>query len=672
MDESLVLWIFLLVILFWQWVCQRDPADVLAPDNVANKGACALIRKLLRLLRRWAGKVQEGIHYVCRCWFAWVLQWYSLLLIGLGLLLVRSSWDILTIDYWKLSLLDPETIHEQLPSSLTDAEKESLRLSFPLRVVSVAAPLVSIGAFLVVVWHVGQNVLFGFRLQTKAKCRICNERMIDRCTADQQCSKPGCASTRVRWCCKPETIYMCGEHAAVIAQLKTNHAVLEANNARDCVYCLNALKNRNTMRCLDCEVRFGKYPRACYKSYKKVTINGSAPECIEPGCSSPSTTQFVKLCNLSDMENDDGVPVHLGQDRTTNYCGRNLGTNEIPGSEDGICGPRLGPQCPSCNRYQESQAYKYVLCDECVKEEANCPLAPRVLQNNVLMGLMMPAVFVVLALRAEIRMLAIMTGSALDPYRNPTPADWMYVKRLELSTYTTDLSLACTFQFFTVWTFGLLVGHYLPGESGRPSKDGPRSSPSFYASLQGVHLYCLCGVVQAVLSILIACLRENKENVHAYFTNVLQNQVVPYLSPIMLMSTILAVYNMYQLSRMKDVAFQLGTDINLKFSATRALLVVAQLQPMVFAAFTEGSWFLRKLGHMPSWTGLQVVPDFILISVPRAKLWHSAILCIECLAVVLCNVSLWRNNPRYFDEPKSDEGRTARARSPNQEGYLLL
>jgi len=52
------------------------------------------------------------------------------------------------------------------------------------------------------------------------------------------------------------------------------------------------------------------------------------------------------------FRNDDGAPVAFGTEETHRiYCGRNLGREAIPRS-DGRCGPKNGPQCASCQRYE--------------------------------------------------------------------------------------------------------------------------------------------------------------------------------------------------------------------------------------------------------------------------------------------------------------------------------
>jgi len=89
---------------------------------------------------------------------------------------------------------------------------------------------------------------------------------------------------------------------------------------------------------------------------------------LDIGKKTLSVAEELAAGNDQGSLNDDGVPVKLGwaKDRMATsdefveeggdgtdkyYCGRQLGVKEIPGST-GQCGPRNGPQCKSCMRYQ--------------------------------------------------------------------------------------------------------------------------------------------------------------------------------------------------------------------------------------------------------------------------------------------------------------------------------
>lgn len=56
--------------------------------------------------------------------------------------------------------------------------------------------------------------------------------------------------------------------------------------------------------------------------------------------------------------NDEGCALTFGTEegfRERYYCGRKLGMAAIPDSSDGRCGPTMGPQCGSCQRFQRSK-----------------------------------------------------------------------------------------------------------------------------------------------------------------------------------------------------------------------------------------------------------------------------------------------------------------------------
>jgi len=62
-------------------------------------------------------------------------------------------------------------------------------------------------------------------------------------------------------------------------------------------------------------------------------------------------TAKVAPADETNPVNDEGALMKFGTDAMY-YCGRDLGTTQIPGS-DGHCGPNNGPQCASCRRYEE-------------------------------------------------------------------------------------------------------------------------------------------------------------------------------------------------------------------------------------------------------------------------------------------------------------------------------
>ena len=81
-----------------------------------------------------------------------------------------------------------------------------------------------------------------------------------------------------------------------------------------------------------------------------------APCCGGGGgcCATPSADgRAAPVVNDQNVRgiNDQNANVKQGPDGLTWYCGRLLGRDAIPGS-NGQCGPKDGPQCESCKRYQ--------------------------------------------------------------------------------------------------------------------------------------------------------------------------------------------------------------------------------------------------------------------------------------------------------------------------------
>lgn len=87
--------------------------------------------------------------------------------------------------------------------------------------------------------------------------------------------------------------------------------------------------------------------------------------CGQPGaipgsdgyCGPDNGPQCASCQFFQASKNDEKAVVRYGTDRQCRhrfYCGRFLGAHRIPGS-DGRCGPRNGPQCPSCQKFQAVQ-----------------------------------------------------------------------------------------------------------------------------------------------------------------------------------------------------------------------------------------------------------------------------------------------------------------------------
>ena len=93
----------------------------------------------------------------------------------------------------------------------------------------------------------------------------------------------------------------------------------------------------------------------CGRNLGTAAIPGSDGRCGPgngPQCQSCASFQRALIADLR-MKNSEGATVFLGSETNKWYCGRRLGTAAIPGS-DGRCGPSNGPQCRSCQELDAS------------------------------------------------------------------------------------------------------------------------------------------------------------------------------------------------------------------------------------------------------------------------------------------------------------------------------
>jgi len=274
--------------------------------------------------------------------------------------------------------------------------------------------------------------------------------------------------------------------------------------------------------------------------------------------------------------------------------------------------------------------------------------------NMVLLVIAMPLVFILMAMRAEIRIWAVMTGSAWLPYHDmpSPPKTWEVVKTLEMSTYTSDLEMGNFFQYITIFAFGRLCVFYL------------QDAPSEYryalklAGLQGVYLYVIFGAIRSIGNLAVAVLGTSKE--YSYLSAVLRDKALTQIGPIFSVATLLCVYNMFVLGKMSDIRAHLGSA-NLKFQATRFLVLVAQIQLQVLMGLCVGSKLYQAAQKLPP--KYEHIVESWHLSTYRAQLMHAALLNFECLFVVLFNRCVWRASADYGDEPSKE----TKAREPRSD-----
>lgn len=283
--------------------------------------------------------------------------------------------------------------------------------------------------------------------------------------------------------------------------------------------------------------------------------------------------------------------------------------------------------------------------------------------------ILLPGVFILMAIRAELRVLELSTGSVIKS-RALEKFDWDERALWLLSTYTADLEVAMAFQFVTVVAFGLLCCSYFGitesvsdlrknvntifniygerssdrGEEDQTIMDAFRNAKeklhsiaeqsSFqltWAGMQGIWAYCVLGVIRCLLAILIQVLRQQHlKFYHDYF----QNTVANNLSIVFSFFTFVCIGNMAILLKMPELTKPeaMGKRASLKFLACRGLLLISQMQAMVLKFI--GKYLLPNLGEN------------------RSLLCNACLLTVECFFIAIWNIFAWQ---AHRDTDNTDE-----------------
>mmetsp|Transcript_60337 Transcript_60337/g.127788 ORF Transcript_60337/g.127788 Transcript_60337/m.127788 type:complete len:449 (+) Transcript_60337:69-1415(+) len=261
-------------------------------------------------------------------------------------------------------------------------------------------------------------------------------------------------------------------------------------------------------------------------------------------------------------------------------------------------------------------------------------------ESLVLLVIALPLVFIIMAMRSEIRALAVMTGSAWTPHHDMDDgADWEEVKTLELAMYRMNLEVANFFQYMTIFLFGRLCVRYL------------RAVPAEYrttlmtAGLQGVYLYVFAGICRCIANMVMAVLGEEKDSWRQYQMEQIKSKIMPKVEPVFTVATILCVINMLIICRMSEIKKSLPSA-NLKFQGVRILVLISQIQMQVLLGLKVGGQFYNLVTeHLPD--KYQGWVKYWDLSEYRAELLHACLLCYECLLVAIFNSCFWSTKIDY-------------------------
>jgi len=295
--------------------------------------------------------------------------------------------------------------------------------------------------------------------------------------------------------------------------------------------------------------------------------------------------------------------------------------------------------------------------------------------HRIIVG--MPLVFATMATRATIREWAVMTGSAWTQAISDQLAGaslmvrqekWGEIKALQMATYEQNLQVASAFQFFAVGCFTQLcsealkaiVTHNPNNVLNRRLTIGTQRSrlqrDSFIVrclALGGLWLFAFLGILKAVVTLVIGMITSDRENVPLVQPIY---AIMKMLNPVFVFATVLSVIYMTMLGKM-DVVKNRFPGANIKFHATRALLLIGQVQFSVLQLFitTNGTSPLSHALHNITTHGTSpflhkierhsTYPDF---GIHQARLLHSSLLCFECLIVAIVNLIVWNRERKGF------------------------
>eukprot|EP00927_Polykrikos_kofoidii_P065282 TRINITY_DN61063_c0_g1_i1.p1 TRINITY_DN61063_c0_g1~~TRINITY_DN61063_c0_g1_i1.p1 ORF type:complete len:811 (-),score=140.59 TRINITY_DN61063_c0_g1_i1:52-2484(-) len=278
-------------------------------------------------------------------------------------------------------------------------------------------------------------------------------------------------------------------------------------------------------------------------------------------------------------------------------------------------------------------------------------------EDLALLVIITPAVFIVMAMRAHIRVIQVMTCSSISPHETFNEYNLLY-----MGTYSSDLECAAVFQYLVVLAFGLLctrafnleqltknlkyreeelkiqcgsLKHRLSKYEQVVDMDNTsrnklhvdlanagkeHTNSLILAGMQGVWAYIAVGLVRSFAAIVFAITQQQKRTVQ--LSVIWQNSVLDKVQPVFMFATVMVIYNMFVICQMYDIKEAFGKKVSLKFLAARVLLLLADGQDGFFKTLSK----LTNNG----------------ITFHQGKLCHVSLLMIECLGLVIFNAIMWR------------------------------
>lgn len=248
-----------------------------------------------------------------------------------------------------------------------------------------------------------------------------------------------------------------------------------------------------------------------------------------------------------------------------------------------------------------------------------------------------PMIWVVMAMRSEIRILEVFTGSAYSLAMH-TNLTWAQVESRELSTARIDLQVAEGIQYYVIWCFThflkSLCEKYFPLEL----QHFPNSCMANWIYLQGAWLFAILGFISAMAGFgVTVCHADVQQRWCTVWLGELEN-LDQWLRFPLLATMVLCIVNIHVIGRF----LQLKLRLNLKFTAIILLLACEQVQPKILDFVTHLSHSEHPTLFGSSTLGEKgqtiLIHHHFQLSQFEAKLLHVSLLLWECLVVSLANV----------------------------------
>lgn len=240
-------------------------------------------------------------------------------------------------------------------------------------------------------------------------------------------------------------------------------------------------------------------------------------------------------------------------------------------------------------------------------------------QDMLAVVIVTPAIFVAMSIQSTNRMWMIFTGVHIGADRVT-----------DMALFHENFELAACCQYVVVFLFARLCFYVM--DLHNENKDIKRVLS--LVGFQGVNSWILVGLVHSMLVFFTAYMGHNYE-----WYGLTKDQIerlaakIPTISNAASLFSLQCTYNMLVICRLPLLKDDLG-DVGRKFSGTKLMLLIApnQLKVLMMLTSPQQHNAMANIAH-----------TMLNLSVERAMLLHSSLMCYDCLAVVLFNYYYWRD-----------------------------